>query len=381
MTAVYTSPLRVSEIELTSAADALVAECPVLPDILESVPHPAVVVNGSRQILLWNQCLSREAVRGLRAGEVFGCANAPEGPEGCGSSENCSLCGAWQALSNCLNLNKPAQAECRIRTEGGASSEYMVSARPLCLGSGRIAIAVFQDIGVEKRRDVLERVFLHDLLNTAAGITGILDLLSMPGLAPGETAFFHRQLSTLAGNLVEEIRAHRQVTEAENGTVRVEPVRVNIRMLLTALSTHSADLKGRIVQFAAVPDVNIVTDIVLLRRVLTNLVRNALEASRAGDVVTLWCDVHDDCARFHVHNPSVMTEDVKRQVFQRSFTTKAEAGHGLGTYSAKLFAERYLKGRVSFQSGAPDGTVFTVVLPRELRQEPVAEESQTGWSV
>jgi signal transduction histidine kinase len=59
-----------------------------------------------------------------------------------------------------------------------------------------------------------------------------------------------------------------------------------------------------------------------------------------------------------------MAGDVQRQVFQRSFTTKDEPGHGLGTYSAWLFTERYLGGRLSFVSAEPNGTVFSVTLPR-----------------
>ena len=34
------------------------------------------------------------------------------------------------------------------------------------------------------------------------------------------------------------------------------------------------------------------------------------------------------------------------RIFQRSFSTKAERGRGLGTYSMKLLGEGYLHGRV-----------------------------------
>ncbi len=54
------------------------------------------------------------------------------------------------------------------------------------------------------------------------------------------------------------------------------------------------------------------------------------------------------------------------QVFQRSFSTKAERGRGIGTYSVKLFVERYLRGTVGFTSAEPDGTTFSVTLPATL---------------
>ena len=37
-------------------------------------------------------------------------------------------------------------------------------------------------------------------------------------------------------------------------------------------------------------------------------------------------------------------------------------GRGLGTYSMKLFGERYLGGRVSVSSQSPEGTVVSIAL-------------------
>ncbi|MCP4426270.1 MAG: ATP-binding protein, partial [Chloroflexi bacterium] len=57
-----------------------------------------------------------------------------------------------------------------------------------------------------------------------------------------------------------------------------------------------------------------------------------------------------------------MPRDVQLQVFQRSFSTKG-SGRGLGTYSMKLLSERYLDGRVSFQSSLAEGTIFIGMYP------------------
>ena len=67
---------------------------------------------------------------------------------------------------------------------------------------------------------------------------------------------------------------------------------------------------------------------------------------------------------FTVHNDQVMPDEIQLQVFQRSFTTKGQPGRGVGTYSMKLFGERYLAGKVSFTSREPEGTTFTLVLPK-----------------
>jgi sensor histidine kinase regulating citrate/malate metabolism len=47
------------------------------------------------------------------------------------------------------------------------------------------------------------------------------------------------------------------------------------------------------------------------------------------------------------------------QLFQRSFSTKG-TGRGIGTYSMKLFGEKYLEGRVDFESTRENGTTFFI---------------------
>ena len=70
---------------------------------------------------------------------------------------------------------------------------------------------------------------------------------------------------------------------------------------------------------------------------------------------------------FAVHRPAVMPEEVQLQMFQRSFSTKGQPGRGIGTYSMKLLGERYLGGQVQFDSRPPEGTTFTLSLPKSRR--------------
>jgi sensor histidine kinase regulating citrate/malate metabolism len=70
-------------------------------------------------------------------------------------------------------------------------------------------------------------------------------------------------------------------------------------------------------------------------------------------------------AVIEVHNNGVIDEEVQLQLFKRSFSTKSSAGRGIGTYSMKLFGERYLNGRISFRSSREEGTLFSFSLPLE----------------
>jgi sensor histidine kinase regulating citrate/malate metabolism len=110
----------------------------------------------------------------------------------------------------------------------------------------------------------------------------------------------------------------------------------------------------------------ITTDKRLLRRVLGNMLKNALEASSPGQVVSLEFTSQGETL-VTVHNESAMPEEVKLQVFQRSFSTKGGKGRGIGTYSMKLLAERYLHATVGFNSSSAEGTAFWIRLPALTR--------------
>ena len=64
-----------------------------------------------------------------------------------------------------------------------------------------------------------------------------------------------------------------------------------------------------------------------------------------------------------VHNESAMPEDVRLQVFQRSFSTKGGKGRGIETYSIGLLSERCLQATVGFSPSTAEGTRFWVKLP------------------
>jgi signal transduction histidine kinase len=128
---------------------------------------------------------------------------------------------------------------------------------------------------------------------------------------------------------------------------------------LFSLQALAADKSILIVETSEDHLVN--TDPVLLRRVLGNMVKNAIEVYNPKTIITLNCRAIDRSIRFSVHNPAAIDENVQLQLFKRSFTTKG-IGRGLGTYSMKLLGEKYLKGKVGFESTKQTGTTFFIEL-------------------
>ncbi|MBU0943946.1 MAG: ATP-binding protein [Proteobacteria bacterium] len=64
-----------------------------------------------------------------------------------------------------------------------------------------------------------------------------------------------------------------------------------------------------------------------------------------------------------VWNAQEIPQEVTNRIFQRNFSTKEEAGTGIGTYSMKLLGENFLGGQVRFTTSAKEGTIFRFTCP------------------
>ena len=354
-----------------------VSQSPVVGALLESVDAILLVLNSKRQIVAYNArgplAGDPTAARGLRPGEALACVNA-QGPEGCGAAAACEACGALGAILGCGRARAPVESECSVRTgpPSNAAVELSVRATPLSIEGRTFTVVSLRDVSDEKRRDALEQIFFHDVLNTVTGLRGWVARLRQ--LDPGPVS---ERIDHLARHLEREILDQRTLVLAERGelvpdhaAVRVEDV---VRDLEAVLSSHAAARDRRLELHPGPPGLELRTDRALLLRILVNMARNALEATPAAGTVRVRaeraaCERAGDAEgiegiRLSVWNEGVIPPEVRPRIFERSFSTKAERGRGLGTYGMKLLGERYLGGRVSFVSAPATGTIFSVQLP------------------
>lgn len=345
--------------------------------MLEALPDFALVLNRERQIVAANSMLLRafnisdiEELLGKRPGEAVGCIFSTDGPDGCGTGDHCSTCGASLSIIDSQVSCSRSSYECRLTVNAAAplALDLKVISTPVTVEGMPFTICILRDISAEKRRLVLERVFFHDVINTAGGIHGIAALLAEHGELEANRATEYKQwMRTLTETLIDEITHHRKLLEAERGEFKPMLGLVMVPELmrdLHVLYSHHTIAEGRELALGHVPDCKMISDSTILRRIIGNLLKNALEATPCGGTATMSCRDTEDTISFTVHNPGVMPPEVQLQLFQRSFSTKGETGRGIGTYSIKLFGERYLKGRIEFTSEEPEGTTFTFTLPR-----------------
>jgi PAS domain S-box-containing protein len=105
------------------------------------------------------------------------------------------------------------------------------------------------------------------------------------------------------------------------------------------------------------------TDVAYLRRILTNLITNAVQAMPNEGELTIKANKKIDKIVISVQDTGVgIPEEVKTKMFTPLFTTKSK-GQGLGLAVVKRLVES-LKGEITFESQPNKGTKFKVELPQ-----------------
>ncbi|WP_164885315.1 sensor histidine kinase [Geovibrio thiophilus] len=349
-----------------------VRSAPYIAQILDSLPDTVAVLDENRQIIFANKLLltllglpDQEKLIGMRPGEALACMHAfADGCPSCGTTEYCSQCGAVGAILG-ANLLADEIKECRIVTEHGDAFDLLVTTRIIPVNNSEYILFIAKNIADEKRRIILERIFYHDISNLAGVIHTMSDILK-DSPPPADCSEYHSILYGTSKALVEEVQSHRLLSLAESKELVINIERADSLSIageaVMIYSNHSAAFQREVAVAENSEQIFFETDKTILRRVLGNMIKNALEASLEGEKVITGCYRKNENAVFFVHNNGFMPKDVQLQVFQRSFSTKGK-GRGLGTYSIKLLAENYLKGKVRFETSKENGTTFFAELP------------------
>jgi len=206
-------------------------------------------------------------------------------------------------------------------------------------------------------------------LNTAIGLRGFAEFLQEE--IDEDSKEFIPMIYNLSHRIIEEINAQKELTAAENNELSVTVKSINSKNLLQELAQSYENQEVAQDRYISInidaADFTLTSDPTLLRRVIGNMLKNALEASQPGETVTLGCEIKENTIEFWVNNPNFMPREVQLQMFQRSFSTKG-GGRGLGTYSMKLLTERYLKGNIAFITSEKEGTTFKAGYPIKFIQ-------------
>lgn len=351
----------------------------LMNQLLEGFPELAVILNEHRQIVALNS-KALEVFRigdyleivGKRLGEAINCIHSTETEAGCGTSKFCKECGAAKAIKKSKDEKIVTIEECRITAKHNGHQinfDFSVHAHPIFINNKNYVFFTVRDISSEKRREALERIFFHDILNTAGAIRGLTELLP-DAESEDERKEMEKAIHDSINQLIEEILAQRQLRNAEDGNLTPDFQNVSANNVIDRVyemyKNHELT-HNNLVAKKLEKDVTISADETLLVRSIGNLTKNALEASSSDQIVEIGAYQNENNIFFFTKNDALIPENVQLQLFQRSFSTKSNKGRGIGLYSVKLIVEQYLKGEVGFVSNEKERTVFTIKLPLEAK--------------
>lgn len=275
-----------------------------------------------------------------------------------------------------------ARADAAIGAEAVALCQMIAFGAAIALNSAReyeelVAQAKHKQHEAEELREALRlRIELlaaasHDLRTPLNSIVGYLDLLGAGSYGDLDTTQ-HEVLAHLIRNslslleIVNTLIDHGRL-DVGRATLHVTPGEMS--QLLEELRLTVEPLVGRrpvAIRFeVSGPIGSLETDWLKLKRILLNLIHNALKFTEKGEI-TLAVSRHDATVRFRIRDTGagIAPQDLGHifDPFYRANSTRAEGPGGLGLSIVKRYCEM-LHGRIEVASRLGEGTEFTVELP------------------
>ena len=237
--------------------------------------------------------------------------------------------------------------------------------------------AIQEETKLLKQVDNLKQNFIslmsHDLKTPVAKIAGIADILKIKfNNTPEQTELIDNVVASTKelNNFINSILDLTKI-ESQNLTLRKESKDVNkiIEGIIEKLE-FEANTKAMTIESELSPLYPIQIDTVLMNRVISNLIENAIKY--AGREKTVWVKTWDDPEWVYIEirdNGVGVGPDDLAHIFDKFYRVKNDSTHaikgsGLGLYLVKYFIELH-NGVITATSQLGEGTSFIIKLKNE----------------
>ncbi len=225
--------------------------------------------------------------------------------------------------------------------------------------------------------DNLKSAFLanmsHEIRTPLNGIIGFTELLTDSEVSMQEKIGFSELIKECSEQLMSIVTEVLELSKIKTGQIQLETSATNINGILLDVFNmlqHRANRKK--IDFKIATDSHklkekIALDQSKLKRILVNLVENAIKFTPEGEV-TFGCQLIDEQLHFFVKDTGIgIPEEEHEEIFE-SFRRGVEAeeerhrGAGIGLTISKAFAE-LMSGTIQLESQVDKGSTFTLQLP------------------
>lgn len=244
---------------------------------------------------------------------------------------------------------------------------------------------------LNNEKNSLMDIVAHDLKSPLSKVVNIAQLLPVVGELNEEQRNYVTIIRKSALDGTRFIDDLLDINAIEQGqTIEISHEKMSLAIFLPELLKsfrHQADMKSIRLHFQnKADDAMISTDREYLKRIMENLVSNAIKFSPHGS--NIYLKVKEANMQLYIsvkdEGPGIGEEDHKRlfKKFQRlsARPTGGESSTGLGLSIVKLLTER-LGGRIMVNSVEGKGSEFTVVLPKDPSLSPKALEAESAMAL
>lgn len=227
--------------------------------------------------------------------------------------------------------------------------------------------------------DRLKSAFLanlsHEIRTPMNGIVGFAELLQYDGLTPDDRREYIRLIHQSSSQLLNIINDIIDISKIESGQIEVRANYYDLNSLMRGLKEFFADKaaeKG--IGIACIADgsdeLEMYSDDVKMRQVLTNLISNAIKFTAVGAVEFGYILRGDAVEVFVKDSGTGIDSDSLELIFDRFWQAKdvdvKKGGTGLGLAITKAYVE-LLGGHIQVASELGVGTRFSFTVPIVLR--------------
>ncbi|OGK10348.1 MAG: hypothetical protein A2W80_05490 [Candidatus Riflebacteria bacterium GWC2_50_8] len=230
----------------------------------------------------------------------------------------------------------------------------------------------------------IEQIARHDLKSPLTIFMGASDYMGHDKNLNADQLGFLKVLHEAALKMLNMIDRSLDLFKMERGQYKVIPVAVDVVKLVHQVCAELEGLKraNSVECLVILKNYNpisqgsypIHSEENLLSAIVSNLLKNAIEASSAGERVTITL-YEQNPYLIEIRNQGVIPDEIRSRFFERYVTHGKKKGTGLGGYSARL-AARTLGGDISFTTSTETGTIITVSIPHQVADDKTASEHE-----
>lgn len=220
-------------------------------------------------------------------------------------------------------------------------------------------------------REEVERISRHDLKTPLNSIIAVPRLLREQRKVDSEDDELLTMVERAGYRILSMVNLSLDLFKIEQGTYRFRPRAVDLVDLLQKVAadirSHAATKNVELRILTEAPRVYAWAEELLCYSIAANLLKNAVEASPEGGIVTISIDPGEPLV-LRIHNFGAVPEAIRATFFEKYATAGKAEGTGLGTYSARLMA-RTQGGDILMNTSEEEGTTITW----HLRPAPASE--------